>query len=256
VGDKEKLVKTVFDSVAGKYDVMNDLMSGGLHRLWKDDFVSSAGLPAVLRAQGGGKDIRLLDVAGGTGDIAFRLMKTALGVDAGARLPAITVFDINAEMLKVGRARAEEEVFPTQAPVRACMEWVEGNAEALPFPDDTFDLYTIAFGLRNVTRRAQALAEARRVLKRGGRFMCLEFSHVSLPLVKDAYDLYSFQIIPRMGQAVTGDAEAYRYLVESIRQFPRQEVLLREVEEAGFGSVSFVNYSLGSVAVHSGFKWG
>lgn len=233
-------------------------MSGGMHRLWKDHFVQMAGLPAVLRTNAGGDGIRLLDVAGGTGDIAFRLMKKALETyppTHSTPSPSITICDINAEMLKIGQVRAKEQIFPNLPQVHSNLEWVEGNAEKLPFPDNSFDLYTIAFGLRNVTRREKALKEAFRVLKRGGRFMCLEFSHVSLPVAKEAYDLYSFEIIPRLGQAVTGDADSYRYLVESIRQFPKQEELVREIEQAGFQSVGYVNYTLGSVAVHSGFKW-
>ena len=233
-------------------------MSGGMHRLWKDDFVRMAGLPAVLRTNAGGAGIRLLDVAGGTGDIAFRLMKKALETYPSPHStppPSITICDINAEMLKVGQVRAQEQIFPNLPQVHSNLEWVEGNAEELPFPDKSFDLYTIAFGLRNVTRREKALREAFRVLKKGGRFMCLEFSHVSLPLAKEAYDLYSFEVIPRLGQAVTGDAESYRYLVESIRQFPKQEDLVKEIEQVGFQSVTYVNYTLGSVAVHSGFKW-
>lgn len=253
VHDKERLVKGVFDSVAARYDVMNDLMSGGLHRVWKDDFVQMSGISTVMRANGGGRGIRLLDVAGGTGDIAFRLMQRA--VDAYPDDPPhITVCDINAEMLKVGQQRSQE-AFRCER-VRSSLAWVEGNAEKLPFPDNHFDLYTIAFGLRNVTNRAKALAEAYRVLKVGGRFMCLEFSHVSLPVAKDVYDLYSFEIIPRIGQAVTGNPEAYQYLVESIRQFPKQEDLVAEVEAAGFQGVLYSNYTMGTVAVHSGFKWG
>ncbi|MCB9983234.1 MAG: bifunctional demethylmenaquinone methyltransferase/2-methoxy-6-polyprenyl-1,4-benzoquinol methylase UbiE [Rhodospirillales bacterium] len=230
--EKTGLVRGVFDSVAENYDIMNDLMSGGLHRLWKDTFVRR------IRPKPGQ---RFLDVAGGTGDIAFRIKKKAPESD-------ITVFDLNPNMLEVGRDRAIDRGWLSD------FEWVTGNAANLPFEDNSFDVYTIAFGLRNVTLIDEALREAARVLKPGGRFFCLEFSHVRDPLLAKAYDLYSYNVIPRIGAAVAKDKDSYQYLVESIRKFPTQENLQARMESAGLKNCSFSNLSGGIVAIHHGAK--
>ena len=230
--DKSALVQGVFESVARRYDVMNDLMSVGIHRLWKDALVDR------LRPRPGET---LVDVAGGTGDIAFRLAARA----QGAR---IVVVDLTPAMVAVGRDRAIDRN------ILSGIDWLAGNAERLPLPDRTADAVTIAFGLRNVARRADALAEMHRVLRPGGRFVCLEFSHVALPGLDRLYDLYSFAVLPRLGAAVAGDAESYRYLVESIRRFPTQEVLAGEMVAAGFGRVSWSNLSGGVAALHVGWR--
>ncbi len=230
--EKTQNVIGVFDSVATKYDIMNDLMSGGVHRLWKDSFVRR------IRPRSNQK---FLDVAGGTGDIAFRIRKKAPGAD-------ITICDLNPNMLDVGRDRAMNRGWVND------FEWVTGNAESLPFPDNNFDVYTIAFGLRNVTRIDTALSEAARVLKPGGRFYCLEFSHVREPLIAKAYDFFSFNVIPRIGKAVANDEESYQYLVESIRKFPKQKDLARRMEEAGLKNSGFSNLSAGIAAIHYGTK--
>jgi demethylmenaquinone methyltransferase/2-methoxy-6-polyprenyl-1,4-benzoquinol methylase len=231
--EKASMVRGVFDSVASSYDVMNDLMSGGVHRLWKATLID------MVRPRPG---MHLLDVAGGTGDIAFRFLDRA-GPGAFAH-----VCDINESMLRVGRDRAVD---------RGTLEgvaWVTGDAERLPVRDRSVDAYTIAFGLRNVTRIDAALAEARRVLRPGGRVFVLEFSHVVVPVLKSLYDRYSFEVIPRLGRMVAGDADSYRYLVESIRRFPDQETLARRVEAAGFGQVRFRNLTGGIAAIHSGWR--
>ena len=202
LADKQALVDDVFHRVARRYDLMNDLMTAGLHRAWKDDLVTLLDPPKAAAP------FSLLDVAGGTGDIAFRV------VDAGGSATRVTVADINADMLAVGRERAAERGYDD------VVTFVEANAEALPFPDRHHDAYSIAFGIRNVPRIDQALAEAYRVLKIGGRFVCLEFSTVDVPGLEALYDLYSFNVIPALGRAVAGDADSYRYLVESIRRFP------------------------------------
>lgn len=237
---KQGLVRNVFDSVAQKYDIMNDVMSGGLHRLWKNDMIR------VLRPTAG---MKLLDVAGGTGDIAFRFLEAANRRQKDAGTPAeVTVCDINASMLEVGRDRAIDRG------ILHHIEWVCGNAESLSFPDNSFDAYSIAFGIRNVTNIDKALAEAYRVLKPGGRFLCLEFSKLDMPLLSDLYDSYSFHILPRFGQMITGDRESYQYLVESIRQFPPQEAFKKLIEDAGFQRVTYRNMTGGVVALHSGWK--
>jgi demethylmenaquinone methyltransferase / 2-methoxy-6-polyprenyl-1,4-benzoquinol methylase len=238
--EKQSLVRGVFDSVAEKYDIMNDVMSGGLHRLWKNDFISD------LRPT---PNMHLLDVAGGTGDIAFRFLKAAGGRTSDGDSPAkVTICDINHNMLKAGRNRAlDQGIFDP-------IDWVTGNAEMLPMPDRSVDAYTIAFGIRNVTHIDVALKEAYRVLKPGGRFMCLEFSKVDLPLLKQIYDVYSFKIIPHFGEMVTGDKDSYQYLVESIRKFPSQEKFKKMIEEAGFKKTSYRNLSGGIVAIHSGWR--
>ena len=234
-GEKQPRVNEVFHSVARKYDVMNDLMSAGLHRVWKSAFVDWLSPPK----RAGWK---ALDVAGGTGDIAFRIFE-ASGGNAD-----VTVLDINSSMLEVGQDRATKKVLGDQ------ISFVEANAEELPFAENSFDAYTIAFGIRNVPRIDVALSEAFRVLKPGGRFLCLEFSDVDLPLLDKIYDAWSFNAIPAIGKAVTGDGESYRYLVESIRKFPDQENFAVMIRKAGFSRVSYRNYTGGIAAAHSGWK--
>ncbi len=236
IEEKQALVDDVFERVARRYDLMNDLMSGGLHRAWKDDLVTAVNPPKGAAA------FHLLDVAGGTGDVAFRV------VDAGGPGTRVTVADINAEMLAVGRARATERGYDE------AVAFVEGNAEALPCRERTFDAYSIAFGIRNVPRIERALAEAYRVLRIGGHFVCLEFSTVDVPGLDALYDLYSFNVIPTLGRIVAEDADAYRYLVESIRRFPRPKVFAAMIEAAGFRRVSFRPISGGIVALHSGWR--
>lgn len=234
--EKTGLVIDVFDSVADRYDLMNDLMSGGVHRLWKDQFVRQ------IRPRA---DYTYLDVGGGTGDIAFRIRKATGASKTG---PQITVCDLNGEMLRVGRARAEDRGWLND------FEWVVGNADALPVPDNSVDVYTIAFCLRNVTNIDDALAEAYRVLKPGGRFFCLEFSQVTEPFLAKIYDAYSYRVIPRMGKLVTKDAESYQYLVESIRKFPNQRALEKRLLTAGFDRVKIRNLSFGVAAIHEAWK--
>ncbi len=234
-GAKQARVDDVFHTVAARYDVMNDLMSGGLHRLWKDLLV------ARLRPARP-KGYAHLDVAGGTGDVAFRVVR------AGNAQTKVTVLDINADMLDVGRSRARKQRLDGQ------LDFVEANAEDLPFPDASFDSYTVAFGIRNVPRIDVALREAHRVLKRGGQFLCLEFSTVEQPLLARLYDTYSFRVIPSVGAAVTGDRDAYQYLVESIRRFPDAESFRRRVAEAGFARANATPMTGGIVAIHSGWK--
>jgi len=232
--DKQAMVDDVFRSVAGRYDLMNDLMSGGLHRAWKDMLVTAINPPRNKRA------FSLLDIAGGTGDIALRV------VEAGGAGTRATVVDINSDMLAVGRERAHR--------AGADVTFTEGNAEALPFPDRAFDAVSVAFGVRNVPRIETALAEALRVLKTGGHFLCLEFSSVDVPGFDKLYDLYSFNVIPALGRLVANDEEAYRYLVESIRRFPRPGLFADMMRGAGFRRVSFKPLSGGIVALHSGWR--
>jgi demethylmenaquinone methyltransferase / 2-methoxy-6-polyprenyl-1,4-benzoquinol methylase len=234
--DKQGLVNDVFAKAAERYDQMNDLMSGGLHRLWKDDFVTLLNPPRNART------FEVLDVAGGTGDIAFRIAR------AGGTGTHVTIADISPEMVREGQARAEHEQLS-----RRC-DFTVGNAERLAFPDKSFDAYTIAFGIRNVTHIDLALAEAHRVLKPGGRFLCLEFSHVDSEALQKAYDAFSFTAIPAIGKVVTGDGQPYRYLVESIRLFPKQEQFKAMLDAAGFARTSFRNLSGGIVAIHSGWR--
>lgn len=231
--EKTRLVRGVFDRVASRYDLMNDLMSGGIHRLWK------AQLLARLDPRPGQV---LLDLAGGTGDIARRFLARA-GDGGGA-----IVCDINETMIREGRDRSIDRG------VLDDLAWIVGNAEDLPLASNSVDACTISFGLRNVTRIAAALAEARRVLKPGGRFLCLEFSRVKGPLLRRAYDLYSFAVLPRLGQAVARDRDAYTYLVESIRRFPPQQELAGMMQEAGFEQVSWRNLSGGIAAIHAGWR--
>jgi demethylmenaquinone methyltransferase / 2-methoxy-6-polyprenyl-1,4-benzoquinol methylase len=241
---KQALVDDVFHSVASRYDLMNDLMSGGLHRAWKDALVTAVNPPRARpapEAKTSARPFALLDLAGGTGDIAFRVLEAGGGTRA-------TVVDINADMLAVGRARAAGRGLDD------AITFVEGNAEALPLPDRSYDAVTIAFGIRNVPRIAAALGEAYRVLRIGGRFLCLEFSTVDVPGLDALYDFYSFNVIPALGRAVTEDAEAYRYLVESIRRFPRPDAFAEMMRAAGFARVSFQRMSGGIVALHSGWR--
>ena len=231
-GAKTGMVHGVFDRVARRYDLMNDLMSAGTHRLWKASFVAQVKLRA---------NERLLDVAGGTGDIAFRLKGRTPAAD-------ITICDLTEAMVRVGRDRAFDRGI-----VRG-LDVVVGNAEALPIADRSIDAYTIAFGLRNVTRIDDALAEARRVLRPGGRFFCLEFSQVAAPMLRRAYDAYSFAVIPRLGEIVARDRDSYQYLVESIRRFPDQAELEQRMNQAGFRHTRWRNLSGGIAAIHSGWR--
>ena len=231
-GEKADLVHGVFTRVASRYDVMNDLMSGGVHRIWKDAMMD------WLAPRDGQ---RLLDVAGGTGDIAFRFLSRAPGASA-------VVLDMTESMLMEGRQRAEA------AELGDRLDWVAGDAMALPFADASFDRYTIAFGIRNVTRIDAALKEAHRVLRPGGRLMVLEFSRMPNPALQWAYDRYSFNVIPAMGQAVAGDRDSYQYLVESIRRFPDQDRFAEMIGAAGFELVKYRNLSMGIAALHSGWK--
>ena len=234
-GEKQPLVNEVFHKVAKRYDIMNDVMSAGLHRVWKDALV------AALNPRKS-PDYRTLDVAGGTGDLAFRI------VEASNRLAHSTVLDINGSMLGVGADRAEKKGLTEN------LTFVEANAEDLPFEAGSFDAYTIAFGIRNVPHIDKALSEAYRVLKRGGRLLVLEFSEVDMPLLDTVYDQWSFKAIPRFGKMITGDAEPYQYLVESIRKFPNQDNFATMIREAGFSRVTYTNYTGGIAALHSGWK--
>ncbi len=230
--EKAGRVRGVFGNVASKYDVMNDAMSMGIHRIWKDAMMD------WLAPRAGQK---LLDVAGGTGDISFRFLKRAGRGHA-------TVLDLTEPMLVEGRKRAEAGAMADQ------LDWVVGDAMALPFPDNSFDVYTISFGIRNVTRPQEALAEAYRVLRPGGRLMVLEFSQIPNDMMQKAYDLYSFNIIPRMGQVIANDRDSYQYLVESIRRFPDQETFLGMVQAAGFEQTAYRNLTMGVACLHSGWK--
>lgn len=234
ISDKTDLVKRVFNNVASRYDLMNDLMSGGLHRLWKKQFISR-----IPRHPGA----KLLDVAGGTGDITLAYMENSRGLNTQA-----TIYDINEAMLEEGRTKAyDQNNFKN-------ITWKCGPAEKLPFKDGTFDAYTISFGLRNVTEKEQALTEAYRVLKPGGTFLCLEFSQVHDDTLQKLYDFYSLKVIPLMGKVVANDGDSYKYLVESIRRFPDQEALKGMIKDAGFTNVGHENLNKGVVAIHQGWK--
>ena len=229
--EKASLVRDVFDSVATRYDLMNDLMSAGVHRLWKRVFIE------WLNPHPG---MRLLDVGGGTGDIAFRFLERGGG--------DVSVCDVNTEMLEVGRDRAIDDN------ILDGITWLCGDAEALPVADASMDVYTTAFCIRNVTRIPAALEEARRVLRPGGRFLCMEFSQVVLPVLDRLYDVYSFRVLPALGELVTGDRQAYQYLVESIRRFPPQDTFAAMMEDAGFERVTYRNLWGGITAIHSGWR--
>jgi demethylmenaquinone methyltransferase / 2-methoxy-6-polyprenyl-1,4-benzoquinol methylase len=235
-GEKQGLVNEVFAKSAARYDQMNDLMSGGLHRLWKDDFLTQLNPPRNDR------DFKVLDVAGGTGDIAFRI------AGIGGAGTHVTIADISPEMVQEGKRRAEA------GKLAAKVDFTVGNAEALAFPEQSFDAYTIAFGIRNVPDIPKALSEAYRVLKPGGRFMCLEFSHLNLEAAQKVYDTYSFTVIPAVGKVVMGDGQPYRYLVESIRTFPKQQEFADMIAQAGFSRVTWRNLTGGVVAIHSGWR--
>jgi demethylmenaquinone methyltransferase/2-methoxy-6-polyprenyl-1,4-benzoquinol methylase len=232
---KQALVNDVFHSVARRYDLMNDLMSFGLHRAWKNALVTAVNPPKAA-------PFSVLDIAGGTGDIAFRL------IEAGGARTQVSICDINPDMLEVGRERA------ALSGGNALVTFAEGNAEALPFADRSFDAATIAFGIRNVPRIERALAEAFRVLKIGGKFVCLEFSSVDVPALDRLYDFYSFNVVPALGGLVAGDAEPYRYLVESIRRFPKPQAFAAMLRAAGFARVGFQTMSGGIVTLHSGWR--
>ena len=233
---RQGLVNEVFSSVAGRYDLMNDLMSGGLHRLWKDDLIGCLAPPRSERA------FHLLDVAGGTGDVTLNALRAS---GPGSR---VTLLDISPEMVEVGRRRVAE------AGLSERVTFTIANAEALPFSDKTFDAYTIAFGIRNVTHIDQALSEARRVLRPGGRFLCLEFSKVEVPGLDTLYDTYSFKLLPKIGAYVAQDEESYRYLAESIRRFPPQAKFAAMIREAGLDQVKVRNLSGGIAAMHSAWR--
>jgi demethylmenaquinone methyltransferase/2-methoxy-6-polyprenyl-1,4-benzoquinol methylase len=235
-GERQGLVNDVFARVAERYDLMNDLMSGGLHRLWKSDLVTWLNPPRSETA------FKVLDLAGGTGDVAMRIVR------AGGTGTAATICDISPEMLDVGRRKVAD------AGLDERIVLVEGNAEALPFEARSFDAVTIAFGIRNVTHIDRALAEAYRVLRLGGRFICLEFSHVDVAILDRVYDLFSFEVIPRLGQLAAGASDPYRYLVESIRRFPKQEAFATMLREAGFERVQYRNLTGGIAAMHSGWR--
>jgi demethylmenaquinone methyltransferase/2-methoxy-6-polyprenyl-1,4-benzoquinol methylase len=235
-GERQGLVNEVFSGVAERYDLMNDLMSGGLHRLWKDDLIVRLNPPKSATS------FKLIDVAGGTADVALK------AADAGGSGFGAVVCDISPEMLAVGKRKIAD------AGRAERIGTVLGNAEALPFADRSFDAYTIAFGIRNVTHIDRALAEAYRVLKPGGHFLCLEFSHVDVPILDKLYDFHSFEVIPRLGALAAGAAEPYRYLVESIRNFPNQQAFAELVRGAGFGNVSVRNLTGGIAAIHSAWR--
>ena len=230
--EKAGKVQNVFTSVASKYDIMNDIMSVGIHRIWKE---------AMMDWLAPRPGQRLLDVAGGTGDISFKFLKRAGSGHA-------TVLDITENMLIEGRKRAETDQ------ILDSLDWIVGDAMSLPFADNSFDVYTISFGIRNVTQPQEALNEAFRILRPGGRLMVLDFSQIPVPLAQKAYDLYSFNVIPTMGKLITNDRSSYQYLVESIRKFPDQETFLSMVQHAGFKNTSYRNLSLGIAALHSGWK--
>ncbi|XP_076637345.1 ubiquinone biosynthesis protein COQ3, mitochondrial [Colletes latitarsis] len=242
--DKVNEVYTVFEKVANSYDQMNDAMSLGIHRIWKDIFIQRLG-PT--------HGSKLLDSAGGTGDIAFRYLRYLKNSPNPKDLKSsVTVCDINENMLDVGKSRAKAQGWTNQNNVQ--IDWLQCDAEKLPFDNDSYTAYTIAFGIRNVTHIDKVLSEAYRVLTPGGRFMCLEFSHVDNDVLRWIYDQYSFQLIPVLGTLIAGEWQAYQYLVESIRKFPKQENFKEMIEEAGFRNVTYENLTSGIVAIHSGFK--
>jgi len=234
--EKTSRVQEIFRQVAPYYNLMNDLTSLGIHRLWKQELVQGIKLTPHMT---------LLDVAGGTGDIAYQFLKTLKKTN----LPgSVIVCDLNKDMLQKG-----QETFIDHGILEG-VKWIEGNAEALLFESESVDVYAISFGLRNISFKDQALKEAHRVLKKGGQFLCLEFSEVKNPILKELYNFYSFSILPKIGKHIAKNQEAYQYLVESIRQFPNQETLVTMLQEAGFCYVSYRNLSRGIVAIHQGWK--
>jgi ubiquinone/menaquinone biosynthesis methyltransferase len=260
INEKEDKVRQVFESVADSYDIMNDVMSAGLHRYWKDYLLDLSAVASMAQAvrKFPGQELRILDVAGGTGDIAFRFIDAAECTErsksSGEDVISVTVCDINLEMLRVGEKRARERFGSAVLDESKSLSFVEGNAQSLQFPDNTFDLYTIAFGLRNVTDVDKGLREAYRVLKPGGRFMCLEFSQIPNPVLQRIYDSYSFNVIPGMGELIANDRASYQYLVESIRRFSDQEELVSRMNEACFKETKYTNLTGGIVAIHEGWK--
>ncbi len=241
---KAGLVKEIFSNVAGKYDLMNDLMSGGVHRIWKNKMVEELvdSWESIVDSQG---KIKFIDVAGGTGDVAFRIARK---MRAKSIKYEIDVVDINQEMLDVGKARAVDQNLFSGIKFTAC------DGEKLSFADETFDFFTIAFGIRNFTNIDKALSEAHRVLKKGGKFICLEFSQMNDYFLQKIYDAYSFKVIPKIGEVVLNDRASYQYLVESIRKFPPQNEFKRMIEIAGFNNAAYKNLSFGAAAIHSGIK--
>jgi len=261
VEDKETEVKKVFSSVAESYDVMNDLMSAGLHRWWKDELLRMSGVEAIsktVRKSPSSRRLDILDVAGGTGDVAFRFVEAANCVErsksSGEDPVTITVCDINPSMLEVGEQRARKRFGNDILQNTKSLSFVEGNAQRLPFADNQFDLYTIAFGLRNVTDVDEAILEAKRVLRPGGKMMILEFSKVTNDTFRAIYDFYSFNIIPQIGETVANDRSSYQYLVESIRKFNDQESLEARMQKQGFLETKYTNFTGGIVAIHEGYK--
>lgn len=271
IEEKEGKVREVFENVADSYDVMNDFMSGGLHRYWKDYFVDMTAVASMSKSirqfaaitidnnKADAANLRILDVAGGTGDISFRFVDAAgcaeRSKSSGEDPISVTVCDINTEMLRVGEQRARDKYGSSIIDNSRALTFVQGNAQDLHnFEDNTFDVYTIAFGLRNVTDVDKGLEEAYRVLKPGGRFMCLEFSQVPDPFLRTIYDAYSFNVIPELGNLVANDRDSYQYLVESIRKFPNQEELVERIAKVGFQSPKYTNLTGGIVAIHEGWK--
>ena len=275
--EKEYRVKQVFEKIAENYDIMNDFMSAGLHRYWKDELLKMTGvepMSKVIRRRAslnyaaasdattidvdGTRLLSILDVAGGTGDVAFRFINAAnceeRAKSSGKDEISVTVCDINPEMLRVGEKRARTKYGNALIDESNALQFLEGNAQYLPFEDDKFDLYTIAFGLRNVTDVDMALRDAHRVLKPGGRFLCLEFSHVTNIPLAQLYEIYSFHVIPKLGEVVANDRDSYQYLVESIRKFCTQDELVTRMESAGFEHVKYTNMTGGIVALHEGYK--
>jgi ubiquinone/menaquinone biosynthesis methyltransferase len=258
IQEKQDRVRDVFEKVADSYDIMNDVMSGGIHRYWKDyllDVSHVKEIAAFVRKSAGQAEYRILDVAGGTGDVAFRFVQAANCDSMPTTDVQITVCDINKEMLRVGQDRALAK-FGSAIQDSKTLQFIQGNAQELTqFDDNSFDLYTIAFGLRNVTDMDAALREATRVLKPGGRYFCLEFSpNIPNPILKQVYDLYSFHLLPTLGEIVANDRASYQYLVESIRQMPDQDALLRRMQHAGMVETSYTNLTGGIVALHQGYK--
>jgi ubiquinone/menaquinone biosynthesis methyltransferase len=243
---KTSLVKEVFSNVAAKYDLMNDLMSGGLHRLWKNQMIKEINFNHHKIHQLDLQNLyKIIDVAGGTGDIAFRVLKKSNQEKINCQ---INLVDINQEMLEIGKSRAIDNNFFNH------LNFICADGENLPFEDQQFDFYTIAFGIRNFTNISQGLKEAHRVLKEGGKFICLEFSTLNDYFLQKIYDIYSFKVIPKIGEIVLKDRDSYQYLVESIRKFPPAKNFKKMIEEAGFKNVSYKTLNFGVVAIHSGYK--